>query len=97
MNEFLVETEIIPTVFVGAVLPLALAVIIRLNWSAEAKALFSLGFTVIVGWVVAWAVDIDSLDGTVLTMVAVYVLCQIAYFGLWKPTGVAGQLERVTG
>ncbi|MGK2898601.1 MAG: hypothetical protein ACSLE9_07920 [Burkholderiaceae bacterium] len=96
MTDFLADVNPALVVLVSAFLPLLQAVINRYSWATEVKALVSFATAILVGVGVAWLQDTFTREGILLTCAAVYTMSQVAFAGVWRPTGTANEIEKRT-
>lgn len=83
-------------VLVGAVLPLALAVIMQPTWPDNVRSLVAFLVIMAVGVGVAWLSDNMDRDGILATCGAIWVMAQASYTHLWKQNGVTKAIEEST-
>lgn len=81
----------------GALQPLVLSVILQSTWSRRLQAVVAFVFSVVataVGMYLAgdFALGMDYVTG----ILAVFSSSIVAYYGFWKPTGVAPAIEAKT-
>lgn len=88
-----------PTVvlIVGILFPLILAVLNRKAWDSSTKAIVAFLVVGAVGVLIAWLTDHWDRPGISTTVGALYTLAMISFHSLWKPTGVADNVEKTTG
>lgn len=88
-------------VFAAFVLPLVMAVIIQSNWSRGLQATA----TFVVAMLVVFAKEVlsgnlmdvpDPILQFIASSLVVFTLTIPAYYGLWKPTGIASGVESAT-
>lgn len=97
MEELIQELDPAIAVLVGAFIPLVMAVLNRAAWSSEVKSLISFIIICAVGVGTALLMGMRELEAIVATTAGVYALSQVAYRGVWKPTGINDQIESSTG
>lgn len=83
-------------IIVGALIPIALAVINRYHWPAEVKALVDFVIVVAVGIGAAFAMGDRDAQSIATVVAAVYGLAQAAFHGVYQPTGAATAIEKTT-
>jgi hypothetical protein len=84
------------SLIVGALTPPLVAVIQRPKWSGTARTFFMLLAATVDGVVVAWLEgNLDFARFTNSALVAGVAIIT-AYYGIWKPTGVAPKIEKAT-
>lgn len=93
MNEFVTETPPVVLAVAGILIPLIVAAINGVTWSHAVKALVSAVVSLVLGAGLGVAVGIDSGEGLLTAAVATYMVGQIGYFGIIKPTGLADTVE----
>jgi len=85
---------------IGAALPLLIAVLLRPHWSAAVKHWIVGGLAVLSGVGTVAAQGGFNTSSSPLALIgaisAVYAASQIAYAGLWHPTGIAPSIETAT-
>lgn len=97
VNEALTELNPAVVILLSAFLAPVMALIMRYNWTTEAKAIVALVLTCAIGFVIAWLSGVRGFEGIAVTMAAVYGLSQVVYRGIWRPTGAAEIIEKKTG
>lgn len=85
---------------VGALLPLLTAIVQRPAWSAQVKKIVAVVLALVAGVVTVaasggWA-QFQQGSLTFATIIAVLTVSQSTYDLLWKPSGIAPVIERVT-
>lgn len=84
---------------VGAIIPLAVALLAKWHASATLKAILNLGLSAVGGAVVTLAAaggQTDDLWTWVLNIGITWLMSIVSYYGLWKPTGTAPALGTAT-
>ena len=82
---------------VGAVLPAAIAAIVRRNWTSEQKGGAALVICLIAAAALAGAMNQLNPTDYARSALIVFTLCQILYQTYWKPSDIAPAIERATG
>jgi hypothetical protein len=81
------------SLLVTAVLPIVAGLFMRAHWSAMAKGMVLLGFAAVKAYLEAWIAASDAHTAfapgpAAYAAVVQFALGVIAYFGLWRNTGV---------
>jgi hypothetical protein len=82
----------IVSVLVGTLIPILTALVTRSTASSGVKAVVSLGLSAVTGFGTEFinAGDAFYWQGALLTTIVTFVTSVATYYGLWKPTNVAG-------
>ena len=81
---------------IGAILPIAIAVINQVRWSTAVKSEVAFVICLIAAGVTCWVKgDLNATD-YLASALAVFTLARTTYAGVWKPTGVATAVEEKT-
>lgn len=84
------------SLIVGALTPPLVAVIQQPKWNGTARTVFMLLAAVVDGVVISWLQgDLDFTRWANSALVAGVAIIT-AYYGIWKPTGVAPKIEAKT-
>lgn len=81
---------------VGFFLPLAIAVVIQQSWPSNAKAATAFGCCLLASIGTAYFGGLLDYTDVARCFLVVFTLAVSSYIGLWKPSGVAPTIERVT-
>lgn len=81
---------------IGAIIPALVAVVVRSSWPGWVKALIAL-LSSVAGGVIAAAAAGDLTGASLLQGALVVLAASQAFYRLWwKPSGIAGSIERHT-
>lgn len=84
---------------VGLLLPLGSAIVIQRNWASQVKAVVQALLAFVAAVVLTYTegnLDGDHLRQLFMAFVIVAVPAIAAYYGFYKPTGVAPAIENAT-
>ena len=81
---------------VGALLPLAIAVINQPQWHSGFKSVMAFVLCFVASLVLAWFRGEINHQDLVETFATVYGAAMVTYTALWKPTNVAPSIESAT-
>jgi lysylphosphatidylglycerol synthetase-like protein (DUF2156 family) len=84
------------TYIVGVVMPLIVALITQTHWERCTQALTAVAVCVVVGVGTCYfngALDVRDLAASILR---IFIAAIAAYYGFWKPTGIAPRLQAAT-
>ena len=96
MEEIVQELDPLSLIIVGILLPPLQALVNQYGWTPTIKAFATIAVSAAVGALVGWFEGVDTREGWVATLVAVYAAGQLGYFGIWRPSGAANALEKAT-
>lgn len=83
-------------IFVGFLLPHAIALVTQQHWSPALKSVVAFAICIVAAVVTVWAKGTLNFHDLVGTATLVYVLARSSYAGLWKPTGITDTIEAKT-
>lgn len=91
--------------FLAFILPLAIAFIIKRDWTQQQKALVSFGISAVcalIGMLIAGSLPINAdiqvkIIMSLTTILKVFVLTIPIYYGLWKQVGTTAAIHNATG
>lgn len=79
------------SLLVGLVIPLLVGLLSKINASSGLKAVMNAFFSALAGALATvTTVDSASLREFVIAILSTWVVSVATYYGIWKPTGVAG-------
>jgi uncharacterized membrane protein len=81
------------SLFIGALLPLIISMLNRVDWSSRQKSLVA--FTLCVGGAVVTTGVVGDFSSSdpVESFAIVFGAAKVSYEALWKPTGVSPKIE----
>lgn len=83
----------------GFALPLLTAIVQRPSWPKQVRVVVAVIAAVLSGlgvWVANYGLDFSSPAAIVSTVLGVIAASQVAYQGIWGPSGVANSIEMAT-
>lgn len=81
---------------VGAAIPGLIAIINQRSWSSEAKGLVALVMCAGAGALLAYTQGLVDRADVLRSILIVFTIAQVLYQTFWRPSGIAGAIERGT-
>lgn len=81
----------------GSMMPAAIAVILRRNWSSEVKGAVALVLCLIAAALLTWQTGNLNAADYVRSALIVFTMAQVLYQTYWKPSEIAPSIESRTG
>lgn len=91
------DNLILLSALLGSLMPAVIALIIRRDWSSEVKGIAALALCLVAALALAAAMGHLNMEDYARSALIVFTLAQVLYATYWRPSGIAPEIERVTG
>lgn len=97
-NDVLLDSQAIAMI-AGLVIPLLVGLVTKINASGGLRAVLNAFFSAVAGAIAVIGTDLEraELRTFVVAIVSTWIVSVATYYGVWKPTGVAGSVIDATG